>query len=92
MKKIRLDPETLLVQSFATMEMPRARGTVQGAQDLAAAPTRDHRYCLESDQACESGNCVTTEFTEMEICIVQPRTQDQNTCQTCDTCPGMLGC
>ena len=92
MKKFRLDPETLAVQSFATMALSRARGTVQGAQELAAAPTRDHRHCLQSDQNCESGYCVPTGICETEPCSVHPWTRDQNTCQTCDTCDTYENC
>jgi len=84
MKKIRLDPETLAVQSFATMGLPRGRGTVRGAQDVVPAPTREYPDCRQSYPGCESGDCEATGICS-EICV--DTAQD-----TCQTCPGLLGC
>jgi len=98
MKKIRLDPESLAVQSFVTLASPRGRGTVRGAESLVAAPTREYFDCRQTHYNCESGNCapsgINCEDTGPD-CILQPWTQGQDTCQTCPscaTCPGILGC
>jgi hypothetical protein len=89
MKKIRLDPETLAVQSFATMGLPRGRGTVRGAENEVAAPTAEYGDCRQTNYNCESGNCAPSGINcggTGPDCILQPWTQGQN------TCPGMLGC
>jgi hypothetical protein len=94
MKKIRLDPETLAVQSFATVGLPRARGTVRGAQDVVPAPTREYG-CRESYPWCESGDCAYTPGCEdSEICVVSEVCVDSEICVDTghDTCAGMVGC
>jgi hypothetical protein len=82
MKKIRLDPETLAVQSFVTMGLPRGRGTVRGA-DAAPAPTRPDMNCEWTYQGCETELCVYS-----PICVYPEISVD--TCH--DTCAGMPGC
>jgi len=84
MKKIRLDPETLAVQSFATMGLPRGRGTVRGAQDVVPAPTRVDIDCGWTHQGCESGDCEATGIClePSELCVDTAR----------ETCAGMPGC
>jgi hypothetical protein len=56
MKKIRLDPEALSVQSFITAGAQGLRGTVHGAGYELPAPVSD-RECVG-----ESGMCLGTRF------------------------------
>jgi len=49
MKKLTLKPEDLCVESFGTLALPRARGTVRGAADTLAKTCT----CTESiDKVC----------------------------------------
>jgi hypothetical protein len=91
-KKIRLDPEALAVQSFVTVRSPGMRGTVRGADDsLVGAPTQG--WNCESRYNCESGNCAGTLegvcFTDRctEPCVLEPWTEGQDTCAaSCENC------
>ena len=102
MKKIRLSLEALDVQSFATADLPRAHGTVRGAE-YEVGPESER--CHSRD--CESGMCVATGVCTWPDpnCLIFTAGQDtcqltcpetcQDTCQDCnisDTCPGVLGC
>jgi hypothetical protein len=98
MKKVRLDPEALAVESFTTLGVPRTRGTVWGAGSQVPAPTaRPGGGCYPSVD-CESGMCVGTGATgccTAMDCQLEPWTNGQDTCQTCPscaTCPGILTC
>lgn len=62
MKKFRLDLDTLDVQSFATLRIPDARGTVRGAANDLAEPDTQAQSCNPSCQYCESGDCITSQW------------------------------
>ena len=94
MKKIRFTLEALDVQSFATAGLPRAHGTVRGAEN-EVGPASER--CNSQD--CESGMCVATGVCTSTDpnCLIYTAGQDtcQATCQNCnvtDSCPGVLGC
>ena len=58
MKKIRLDPESLEVQSFSTDALRNPRGTVQGAQVYEPwVPRTQGPECQ-----VESGRCIGTRY------------------------------
>ena len=103
MKKIRLDLQALNVQSFATAALPRAHGTVRGAQQVGPASERCYTVDCESGMCAASGRCGTS--APDPNCLIFTAGQDtcqatcpdtcQLTCQNCnvtDTCPGVLGC
>ena len=71
MKKIRLDPESLEVQSFSTDDVRGSRGTVQGAQQQLPwqPPLTQGPECLK-----ESGMCLGTRYDytcDTSWCIIQ---------------------
>jgi len=51
MKKIRLDPEALAVESFDVANSPADRGTVQARQTWAEVPCSGGGECLPSHEA-----------------------------------------
>ncbi len=84
MKKIRLNPESLEVQSFTTERFQRARGTVQGAQtyrcvEMPNEPVSQNAQCLESgaclgtryDYTCDTGYCIIQDTIAPDCVPVQ---------------------
>jgi hypothetical protein len=57
MKKIRLDPDALNVQSFTIADPGAEHGTVRGAQQLFPPPPRSEAACQ-----VESGMCLGTRY------------------------------
>jgi hypothetical protein len=54
MKKLTLKPEDLCVESFGTLALPRARGTVQGAVAMPRPNTFvESCTCDSVDKVCE---------------------------------------
>jgi hypothetical protein len=96
-QKIRLDPESLTIESFTTLGLPRTRGTVWGAESQVPTPTGGAGGgCYPSTIECGSGMCVgTSTACTGPNCVLEPWTNGQDTCQTCPscaTCPGILTC
>jgi len=96
MKKIRLDLEMLDVQSFATDALPRAHGTVRGAQEVGPASERCYSVECGSGMCAASGGMCWTAAPDPN-CLVFTAGQDtcQATCQNCnvtDSCPGVVTC
>jgi len=50
MKKLTLEPEDLCVESFGTLALPRARGTVRGA--VAADTWAETCTCTDAVEEC----------------------------------------
>jgi hypothetical protein len=97
MKKIRLDLDTLSIESFDTMVTPEERGTVQGhiPPDTYARYCSDGTTCYDSCDYCsgyvscnasECGtcatNCGTCYATDCGTCY--DATCGQTYCGTCD--------
>lgn len=76
MKKIRLDPEALSVDTFATERVNQAVGTVHAhATPVTACPVSQ---CYSCDPLCEMtsfGSCPETNCCEMVSDVCQPLTQ-----------------
>jgi len=86
MRKIKLDVESLSVESFATASAPRAKGTVLGHE-----PTRGHNtQCASAYDACPTGFCAPT----YDIACTQTcDTYDPEICPSAvDACPSARGC
>jgi hypothetical protein len=59
-KKLHLDPDSLLVQSFDTMaQAQQAGGTVFGRQTFPANPSCDATYCADCDATNPDVDCGT---------------------------------
>ncbi|MET0397773.1 MAG: hypothetical protein ABW277_13160 [Longimicrobiaceae bacterium] len=105
MKKIRLDLESLEVESFVTSALPRPHGTVWGAEgQVGPQSARCYSVDCESGMCVATGNCPTAGAPDPN-CLIYTAGQDtcqatceatcDFTCQNCnvtDTCPGVLGC
>ena len=84
MRKLKLDIETLNVQSFETTEAGKsAQGTV-----LGHAPTQGHNVeCGSAFDACHTGLCIPTQ--QGQGC----HTYDPEQCPSAvDACPSGRGC
>lgn len=76
MKKIRLDPDSLEVMSFATDAASARRGTVRGRESFAVEEP-DHKYPFTQWPSCDR-DCAFQTF-EFDSC------DGADTCgQTCD--------
>ncbi|MFL5385300.1 MAG: pinensin family lanthipeptide [Longimicrobiaceae bacterium] len=90
MGKLRLDLDQLHVESFATDERERERGTVKGNAELAdgaiAYPGGTFNQTCMIDFCKDSwmSGCLTCAGTCDNTC--------PNTCQTCNTCFGGDSC
>ena len=95
MKKLKLEVESLAVQSFATDGGNGRRGTVQGHWSYPVYAT-----CDTWDAACGTGGsncqCIPSQWgwecggggcsTDWQTCANTCNTCDQATCISCDTC------
>jgi hypothetical protein len=97
MKKIRLDPESLEVLTFATDQAPQSRGTVQGAAtgyNCYITVSYDRQtHCLAYPESYWGENtcvvyCPPVRVTDPSVCLQPVDTADL----TCLTCPGQPGC
>lgn len=89
MKKIRLDPESLEVITFATSQLPHGRGTVLGAATgytcyyTVAHDAQTH--CLEyresywNENTCIV-NCPLVWDTDPSVCLQPADTMDPSVC------------
>ncbi|HEU0012348.1 MAG TPA: hypothetical protein VFQ45_01620 [Longimicrobium sp.] len=79
MKKMRLDLDTLSVESFDTVETPAERGTVHGH----IPPDTYARYCSDGTTCVDS--CF--ECTDYASCLGTCNATECGTCATnCGTC------
>jgi hypothetical protein len=90
MGKLRLDLDQLCVESFATDERGRGRGTVKGNAELADGAvvmpggTLNQTCMIDFCKDSWMSGCLTCAGTCVDTCM--------NTCNTCNTCFGGDSC
>jgi|tagenome__1003787_1003787.scaffolds.fasta_scaffold20988414_6 hypothetical protein len=90
MAKLRLELDQLRVESFATDERGRERGTVKGNAELADGAivmpggTLNQTCMIDFCKDSWMSGCLTCAGTCVDTCM--------NTCRTCNTCFGGDSC
>ena len=57
MRKLKLDPEALLVETFRTASAPAGRGTIHGARAVIGGDSGCTEPCMSNQSECPILSC-----------------------------------